>query len=109
MVKKIFGKCFIYFALFLMYLPILLLVVFSFIPSDQIGVWTTPSFKLYFDLFKNCYKKLNSTGIALAIAFSILGGIACNFHPVLSLFLSLGLNLITYSANTVWYVQRVGK
>ena len=67
MVKKIFGKCFIYFALFLMYLPILLLVVFSFIPSDQIGVWTTPSFKLYFDLFKN-KELMRAVGNTLLIA-----------------------------------------
>ena len=97
------------------YIPILLgnmLFFMIFLPFSNFlnqAFFFKKQDETYFDLFKNCYKKLNSTGIALAIAFSILGGIACNFHPVLSLFLSLGLNLITYSANTVWYVQRVGK
>lgn len=68
MVKKIFGKCFIYFVLFLMYLPILLLVVFSFIPSDQIGVWQKPSFELYFKLFQN-KDLMKATGNTLLIAF----------------------------------------
>lgn len=69
MVKKIFGKSFIYTVLFLMYLPILVLVLFSFIPSDQIGVWKTPSLKLYFDLFKN--KDLMKAVLnTLIIAFS---------------------------------------
>ena len=78
MVKKILAKSYIYFILFLMYLPILILVVFSFTPSDQVGVWTGFSFKLYFDLFKN--KDLmeavgNTLLIALcsAIVSTILG------------------------------------
>ena len=53
MVKKILAQCYIYFILLLMYLPILVLVVFSFTVSDQVGVWTGFSFKLYADLFKN--------------------------------------------------------
>ena len=78
MVKKIFAKSYIYLILFLMYLPILILVAFSFTASDQVGVWTGFSFKLYFDLFKN--KDLmeavgNTLLIALcsAIVSTILG------------------------------------
>ena len=36
-----------------MYLPILVLVVFSFTASTNVGDWTGFSFKLYVDLFKN--------------------------------------------------------
>jgi spermidine/putrescine transport system permease protein len=39
--------------LLVMYLPILLLVVFSFTVSDQVGIWTGFSFQLYVDLFNN--------------------------------------------------------
>ena len=53
MVKKILAQCYIYFILLIMYLPILLLAVFSFTASDQVGVWTGFSFQLYFDLFEN--------------------------------------------------------
>ena len=53
MVRKIFAQCYIYLILLLMYLPILLLAVFSFTVSDQVGVWTGFSFQLYVDLFKN--------------------------------------------------------
>lgn len=53
MVKKILAQCYIYFILLIMYLPILLLVVFSFTVSDQVGIWTGFSFQLYVDLFNN--------------------------------------------------------
>ncbi len=80
MVKKILAQCYIYFILLLMYLPILVLVVFSFTVSDQVGVWTGFSFQLYADLFKN--KDLmtavgNTLLIALASSFvsTILGSL----------------------------------
>jgi spermidine/putrescine transport system permease protein len=53
MVKKILAQCYIYLMLLVMYLPILLLVVFSFTVSDQVGIWTGFSFQLYVDLFTN--------------------------------------------------------
>lgn len=78
MVKMIFAKCYIYFILLLMYLPILLLIVFSFTVSDQVGVWTGFSFHLYGDLFKN--KALMSAvgntlliALASAVVSTILG------------------------------------
>lgn len=67
MVKKILAQCYIYLILILMYLPILLLVVFSFTASDQVGVWTGFSFKLYGDLFKN-KALMNAVGNTLLIA-----------------------------------------
>lgn len=69
MVKKILAKCYIYFILLLMYLPILLLVVFSFTASDQVGIWNGFSFKLYADLFKN-KELMNAVGNTLLIAFT---------------------------------------
>ena len=78
MVKKIFAKSFIYLILFLMYLPILILVIFSFTVSDQVGIWSGFSFDLYTRLFEN--KDLmqavgNTLLIALcsAIVSTILG------------------------------------
>lgn len=68
MVKKIFAKCYIYLILFLMYLPILILVAFSFTTSDQVGVWTGFSFRLYSDLFKN-KDLMQAVGNTLLIAF----------------------------------------
>lgn len=53
MVKKIFASAYIYLILFLMYLPILLLVVFSFTVSENVGVWTGFSFDLFPRLFYN--------------------------------------------------------
>lgn len=52
-VKKIIAKSYLYGVLLLMYLPILVLVVYSFTESDQLGVWNGFSFQLYIDLFKN--------------------------------------------------------
>lgn len=61
-----------------MYLPILLLIVFSFTTSDQVGIWTGFSFRLYADLFKN--KALMSAvgntlliALASAVVSTILG------------------------------------
>ena len=51
MVKKIFAKTYIYLILFVMYLPILILIAFSFTNTDQVGVWGGFSFKLYSKLF----------------------------------------------------------
>ena len=69
MVRKIFAQCYIYLILLIMYLPILLLAVFSFTVSDQVGVWTGFSFQLYIDLFKN-KALMTAVGHTFLIAFS---------------------------------------
>ena len=53
MVKKIFGQCYIWLILILMYLPILVLIAFSFTKSVNVGVWKGFSFELYSDLFRS--------------------------------------------------------
>ena len=68
MVKRILAKCYIYFILFIMYLPILILVAYSFTTSDQVGIWTGFSFQLYSDLFKN-KDLMEAVGNTLLIAF----------------------------------------
>ncbi len=52
-VKTVMAKSYMWLVLLIMYLPILVLVVYSFTKSDQLGVWTGFSFELYKDLFKN--------------------------------------------------------
>ena len=52
-VKKICAKSYLWLVLLIMYLPILVLIVYSFTVSDQLGVWTGFSFELYKDLFYN--------------------------------------------------------
>ncbi len=73
-----FGKGFIWFFLLIMYLPILLLVVFSFTVSDQVGIWTGFSFQLYTDLFNNkeLMQAVGNTfviAIASAIVSTLIG------------------------------------
>ena len=53
MVKKVLSRLFLYLVLFLMYLPIFVLIVFSFTATDSIGNWDGFTFQLYGDLFKN--------------------------------------------------------
>jgi spermidine/putrescine transport system permease protein len=56
MVKKIFSYTYICFILFLMYLPIFLLIIFSFISSDTVGIIQEGdkfTFDLYIKLFQN--------------------------------------------------------
>lgn len=77
-VKKIIAKSYLYGVLLLMYLPILVLVVYSFTESDQLGVWNGFSFQLYIDLFKNdplmsATKNTLIIAIVSAVVSTILG------------------------------------
>lgn len=67
MVKKILAKAFVYFILFLMYLPIFILIVFSFTSSETIGVWSGFTFELYGDMFAN-EKLMTAVGNTILIA-----------------------------------------
>lgn len=53
MVKKILAKIYVYLILFLLYLPILFLMVFSFTEAQTTGVWTGFSLALYGKVFLN--------------------------------------------------------
>lgn len=53
MVKKIIGKSYIYLILLLMYLPVLVLIAFSFTEATNVGEWTGFSFNLYSRLFQD--------------------------------------------------------
>ncbi|MBE6135796.1 MAG: ABC transporter permease [Erysipelotrichaceae bacterium] len=53
MVKKIFGQTYIWLILILMYLPVLVLIVFSFTEATNVGTWTGFSWNLYPRLFQD--------------------------------------------------------
>ena len=53
MVKKIIGHCYIWLLLILMYLPVLILIAFSFTDSERVGQWEGFSFDLYPRLFQS--------------------------------------------------------
>ena len=53
MVKKIIGQCYIWIILFLMYLPVLVLIAFSFTEATNVGEWTGFTFNLYPRLFQS--------------------------------------------------------
>jgi len=53
MKKKVFGSIYIWLILLLMYLPILVIVAYSFTTATNIGQWTGFSFDLYSALFKS--------------------------------------------------------
>ncbi|OQA78809.1 MAG: Inner membrane ABC transporter permease protein YdcV [Tenericutes bacterium ADurb.Bin239] len=53
MIKKIFAKVYVYLILFLLYLPILFLIIYSFTPAETTGVWDGFSFELYGRVFLN--------------------------------------------------------
>ena len=75
MVKKIIGQCYIWLILILMYLPILVLIAFSFTKSVNVGVWKGFSFELYSDLFhsKETMVALANTLIIAIIMLVIIG------------------------------------
>lgn len=51
--KKIFGQIYIWLILLLMYLPVLVLIAFSFTKATNVGQWTGFSFDLYPALFQD--------------------------------------------------------
>ena len=53
MVKKILAKSYVYLILLLMYVPIIVLIIFSFTNSDNVGTWNGFTLELYPRLFKN--------------------------------------------------------
>ncbi len=53
MVKKIIGQSYIWLLLLLMYLPVLVLIVFSFTEATNVGEWTGFTFNLYPRLFQS--------------------------------------------------------
>ncbi len=53
MVKKIFGQIYIWIILLLMYLPVLVLIAFSFTEATNVGEWSGFSFNLYPRLFQD--------------------------------------------------------
>lgn len=65
MVKKIFGQIYIWIILILMYLPILVLIAFSFTEATNVGEWSGFTFNLYPRLFSN-------TQIMVALANTII-------------------------------------
>lgn len=75
MVKKIIGQIYIWLIMLFMYVPVLLLVVFSFTTSKVIGAnqWAGFSFQLYADLWKetDLLKALGNT-IIIAISSSLV-------------------------------------
>lgn len=76
MVKKIFGQCYIWLILILMYLPVLVLIAFSFTDSDRVGQWNGFSFDLYPRLFQDeaIMTALGNT-VLIAIISSVLATI----------------------------------
>ena len=67
MVKRILASCYIYLVLLLMYLPILVLIVFSFTTSSNVGEWTGFSFELYPRLFQDA-EIMTALGNTIVIA-----------------------------------------
>ena len=53
MIKKIFGQIYIWIILLLMYLPVLVLIAFSFTEATNVGEWTGFTFNLYPALFQD--------------------------------------------------------
>jgi len=71
MIKKILAKVYVYLILFLLYLPILFLIFYSFTPAETTGVWEGFSFELYGRVFLNekiMRALLNTLIIALSSA-----------------------------------------
>lgn len=63
----------------------------------------------YMDLFLNCYKKIDKDGLFLSIFFGFIGSAIGMLNPLAYAILALLLNLISFSANTLWFHERLRK
>lgn len=99
MVKKILGKAYIYFILLLMYLPIFLLMIYSFQNTNRpaIGVYHPFTLKLYKDLFNLSIP--DSKGLWVAVLHTI--EIALAAAAVSTIIGTLGAIGIFYSSRKV--------
>ena len=68
MMKKVFGQIYIWLILLLMYLPILVLIAFSFTEATNVGEWSGFTFNLYPALFQD-EQIMRALGNTLIIAF----------------------------------------
>ena len=68
MMKKVFGQIYIWLILLLMYLPILVLIAFSFTEATNVGEWSGFTFNLYPALFQD-KQIMVALGNTLIIAF----------------------------------------
>jgi len=78
MVKKIIGQTYIWLILLFMYIPILVLIAFSFTTSKNVGVWNGFSFDLYVELWQKTaiMKALGNTliiAITSALVSTVIG------------------------------------
>lgn len=73
MVKKILGKTYIYLALLVMYLPIIILMIYSFSNTREVSIGAPFKFdfKLYIDLFDLSIKQSNDIWLAVLHTFEI--------------------------------------
>ena len=69
MVKKIIGQSYIWLILLLMYLPVFVLIVFSFTEATNVGTWTGFSWNLYPRLFQDA-QIMTALGNTLILALT---------------------------------------
>ena len=96
MVRKILGKTYIYLILFIMYLPIIVLFIFSFQKTNVLKFEniTTPTLKLYSDLFN--FQNTDSKEIWQSVINTVL--IAISAAAVSTIIGTLGAIGIFYSS-----------
>ena len=87
--RTLFQKCAMVFGFSFLYLPILLIVIFSFNESKLVTVWGGFSFKWYGELFRDS-AMLNAAWLSLKVGFisatlaTILGTVADSLWRVLA-------------------------
>lgn len=84
-----------------------MLILFPFLNFFNQAFFFKKENESFISLTLNCYKKLDKQGVLLSILFGFLGILISAIHPLLYLIFALLLNLITFSANTLWYSKKV--
>lgn len=94
--KKVFGQCYIWLILLLIYLPVLLLIVYSFSAAERVG---DPYGGFTFQLFADLFVGENSSQILTALGNTILIAV---ISALVSVFLgTLGAIGVFYSSRRI--------
>ena len=63
----------------------------------------------YFDVFKNCYKKFDSSLVITILAIIALSIVAGLLPPIINIVAMIALALFNCSVVTFWYISKLGK
>ena len=106
-IKKVLAKSYLGLVLLMLYLPIIIIAIFSFTPAKSLGNWTGFTFQLYENLFTGA----NSSSVALLSALKntiLIALMASTVSTVLGTLAAIGIyNMRGRAKRTIQFLNNV--